>query len=71
MTYLDMALAALTECEKSEKSEISLLLGAIEAERLKAEIVAAATVEPAEFDRGALDALWARWSAHEAAGGAP
>jgi hypothetical protein len=71
VTYLDIALTALTECEKSEISEKSPLLSEGEAERLKAEIVAAATVAPAGFDRGALDALWARWNAHEAAGGTP
>jgi hypothetical protein len=70
MTYLDIALAALTECEKSEISEISPLLSASAVAGLKAEIMAAVTVEPAEFNRGAFDALWARWNAHEATGGA-
>lgn len=71
MTYLDIALAALTDGEISEICEKSPVLVEDEAERLKAEIVAAATVEPAEFDRAAYDALWVRWNAHEAGGGAP
>jgi hypothetical protein len=54
--------------EKNEKSPDSRLLTQEEVEELKAQIVAAAAVEPAEFDHSKFDRLWARWKAHEAAG---
>jgi hypothetical protein len=43
---------------------------ALMAELLKARIIAAVDVEPADFDRAEYDRLWTRWKAHEAAGDA-
>lgn len=38
------------------------------AELLKARIIAAVNVEPANFDRAEYDRLWILWKAHEAEG---
>ncbi len=55
-------------CEKrSAGGETSPLLMPEEAEELKAQIIAAVTVEPAVFDRALYEELTARWDAHEAA----
>jgi hypothetical protein len=56
--------------EENEKNPDFALLTEEEVEDLKAQIVAAATVEPAVFDRTELDRLWTRWKAHEAASSA-
>ncbi len=57
--------------EESEESRgtdrTNFPLEADEAERLKASIIAAVTVEPAVFDRTRYEALTARWDAHERA----
>ena len=41
---------------------------ALLAELLKARIIAALDVEPANFDRAEYDRLWTCWKVHEAAG---
>jgi hypothetical protein len=56
--------------EGNEESRDSALLAQEDAEELKSQIIAVATVESAAFDRTEYDRLWARWKAHEAAGGA-
>ena len=40
-------------------------------ELLQRRIIETVTVAPEHFDRTELDRLWARWKAHEAAGGSP
>jgi hypothetical protein len=56
--------------EQSEKSPggepCPLPLTSDEVEQLKARIIAAVTVDPAEFDREKYDVLMATWVAHEA-----
>jgi hypothetical protein len=44
---------------------------ALLAELLKARIIAAVDVEPADFDRAEYDRLWTLWKAHDAARGTP
>jgi hypothetical protein len=56
--------------EENEKSVDGARSAREEAERLKDQIIAAVTVEPAEFDRAEYDRLWARWRAHAATGNA-
>lgn len=77
MSYLATARDFLAERENTptryeinEINEISPRLAPTEAESLKAQIVAAVTVDPAVFDRPAYEALVVRWEAHDAAGGA-
>jgi hypothetical protein len=55
------------ESEKRASAEYGGILSEDEAAQLKAQIIAAVTVEPACFDRAAYDALVAKWDAHEAA----
>ena len=59
MTYLDIARAAHTDCEKSEISEICPSLDAADAAALQARIVEAVTVDPAAFDRSEYERLTA------------
>ena len=57
--------------ERNELDERSPRLSPRDDKLLQRQIVAAVTVEPAQFDRPAYLALWARWKAHEAAEATP
>lgn len=61
MNYLDLARSVIPDDERNESDEKSLGRNPVDVERLKAAIVAAATVEPARFDRAEFDRLWALW----------
>ena len=50
------------------RAQITAHKPALLAELLKARIIEAVTVEPADFDRAEYDRLWILWKAHEAAG---
>jgi hypothetical protein len=72
LSYLAIARAVVTGYERNESNEESPdRLSVADAERLKARIIAAVDVEPADFDRAEYDRLWTRWKAHEAAGASP
>jgi hypothetical protein len=68
VSYLAIARAVVTGYERNEIDEESPgRLSEADAERLKAQIIAAVDVEPAEFDRAEYDRLWTLWYAHKAA----
>jgi hypothetical protein len=50
------------------REQITAHKPALLAELLKARIIAAVDVEPADFDRREFERLWALWKVHEAAG---
>ena len=53
------------------REQIAAHKSALLAELLKARIIAAVDVEPADFDRAEYERLWALWKTHQAAGAAP
>ena len=53
------------------REQIAAHKPALLAELLKARIIAAVDVGPADFDRVEYDRLWALWKAHDAVGATP
>jgi hypothetical protein len=49
------------------REQIAAHKPALLAELLKARIISAVDVQPADFDRAEYDRLWTRWRVHEAA----
>ena len=68
MNYLAIARAVVTGYERNESDERSHGLSETESELLKDRIIASVAVEPAKFDRGEYERLWARWNGQDSAG---
>ena len=65
MSYLAIARSVVTGYERNESDEKSPVMLVAEVELLKARIIAAVDVEPADFDLVSYDALWDRWSTYQ------